>query len=452
MLDFICYYYTKCDSIMLIPVMTVIIIIIITAVLIGGLLYILIERRQKIQRSIMDLITVMSTKKEVIIVVDGQILVNPGGYGLNFVVLKRKTPIKVKDIRSFSICCSPSEIQNLAEYVDNMIGTDDIVIVGSRGSPFELVIRNDHANDLFIKTMKKLGMKKFEFTDYSNYVLIGSKQGDFYTEMLTDEIAYHPQFEIEKIFCRQNPFSAYPPKNYLFFDEKVLKDDTIIRCALERSSRATPSLDPSTRNKIGLVDNQCVFVDDSSLKAINRAKDDDRCLNGSGSIGALSLYQIAPLKQAVLVYEFPNYKGKVKELSWGEFQVNKEIFVGSIVIPKDYYVHFVYTPNKLRTLYGHIKEPSIPNLLNGKPLDMIAITKRYNNSVIFCDQENCFALPPGSHVLPPYLFLKINQVIVNQYTSHVILYSDVSFRDLVQEMKESGEVEFPKIVRAVKIK
>jgi hypothetical protein len=405
-------------------------------------------------RSIMDLITVMSAQKNTIIIVDGNILVNGGSYGLNVVVIERTYPLKVKEIVSFSICCSPLEVVKLEKYIEEKIGIDDLVIISSRGNPFQLVVRNNKVNDVLIRSLKKLGMRLYDFTDKSNYVLVGTKKGDFYSESLSNHIAYHPQYKIKKILCRQNPFSVYPPKNYLFFNDKVYPEEMVVRCALERSARATPAKKPNVRDKFGLVDGKCVFVDDNAVLSINDASDSNQCVNGMGSIGAISLYEIsAPNSEKVVeIFQFPNYKGMVKTFDWGTYGVPDEILAGSIRIPKDYFIHFVYNGNKLSTLFGPKNQATIESKNENSPLEMISITKRFDNSVIFCDKNNCFTLPPGSHVLSPFLFLRVNHIIISQYTAEVILYNDVSFRNIIQSLTQSGEVEFPKIVRAVKIK
>ena len=236
-------------------------------------------------------------------------------------------------------------------------------------------------------------MKLHEYTKRSNYVLIGSKKGDIYYEMLTEMTAHYPKIKITEVFCKKSPFSIYPPKKYIFFNEKVPPADTIIRCALERSARASPSINPLLRNKFGLVDNQCVVVDDNDVASANRAEKGDSCISGIGSRRDISFYSYERISSpSVLIYEEPFFKGKTLQLDWGEYAVNKELLVQSVDIPERYFVYLVYFPNILRTYHGPTKIDQIYNTWKGHQLQYLTVAYHHKNNVIFCDKENCFTM------------------------------------------------------------
>ena len=435
------------------------IIVIIIGTMIMGTMYLVHNKTYNITqiRNLLDLITVLASNDRATIVADGYTLVDTTEIGLSVVVLTRSYPIYVKDIHLFNIQ-DIAQVFEFRAYVDLFLTPQDIVIIASCHNAFSWVIKRDRILDVLLSTLKKLGATQTNFRTFSNYVLIGSKDNKIYSEMLDTPIAYHPQFQITQSFCKQNPDNIYPPKSYLFFTKKVPDDEALIRCALERSARSTPAHYPSRKNKFALGDNDCILIENKNMNILNNnTANSDDCFDGVGSLGSISLYELKKVHNVniqVQAFEFIDYGGQSRIINNDEYQVNKNLIISSIKIPASYYVHFSYINNrdiKLVTLYGPSQTPIIKQLEGNYKLDKVLVTHKYPNSVIFSDGHNCFVLAPGSYILPNYLYMYVNYVIISQYTVQVVLFRDISFKDIIQTLTTSGQVTYPKITRAIKI-
>ena len=102
-------------------------------------------------------LTIMSSNKRAIVIIDKKIVLETGENGLNFIVFSRtKHKLILKYIQSFDIGCCRNNIIDMVNFIDK-ISVNDITIVVSRGLSFKIFSNKyDKTAQLGIKSLKFL--------------------------------------------------------------------------------------------------------------------------------------------------------------------------------------------------------------------------------------------------------------------------------------------------------
>lgn len=401
-------------------------------------------------------LTIMSTQKQAIVIGNNHVLLDGGGSGLNFLVFTRQSVLNLDQVVSFSINCCVDEINKMINFLRSIKG-DEIIIIVSKAIPFKLLLRHTDLFTQFVVEMKKFGMTKWNFTEDSNYIFIGTKKGDLLFEKISEKTAYYPDYEIIQHYCQKNPANIYPPSEYIFFNELVPYEETVTRCLLEASARNADSF--------GIVEGRiCIPLTKDNMTSMLSMPRDSDCLNGEGAKGSMDIYQFNKVTshfdmmtnktEGVYFYQLPYYTGVMKYLLQGEHITNVE--VRSLVVPEDFIVYFVHKNAIVYDIYG----PKKLTNFNPPTFDKVVVSRHYQNNVVLCNGLRggiCVSLGPGSHLLPPYFFLKYKTVKMSPVTRKVELYAGASLDNLIDEITTyDGEpdlnvVPFPKYIRSIRI-
>lgn len=382
-----------------------------------------------IKNGFLDKLTVMVNQKQVTVVLNKYVIYNTNhepNQDVNVLIFNSD---KLKEKKSFCIN-NTDAIETMLTYLEN-IKTDRIIIT-VRSVQF-LLLQTILFNR-FVEIMKKFGMKKWNFTNYSNYLLIKDNNRIF--EDINDNSVSYPELNIAKYMCKKNPDNLYPDKNYIFFNDKVDPQETINRCFLEASSVG--------KTNFALWKNSCILLDGfGDLNELNKMSDSSNC--GEYNNDDLSVYLTELENDHIVGYDAI---GTSYDFVEGE---NEIINIVSINVPKNYYVYLIKNNELVKALY------SSTNDLSNYKYDKIVVNKHRPNNVIVSDTENnYFTYHPGTYILPSYFFRKINFVKLSPNTQKLILYNDVSHNNQIQLFDDNNRndndftaVNYPRYVRSI---
>ena len=403
---------------------------------------------------IIDKITIMSSAKKAIIVIDKNIVLNATDDGLYVVIIRRNYRIMIRGIQFFSIRCK-CNVSDIINYINKLTNDDDILIILSKGRAFEYVKK--YKLDKLFNSLMDFGTKdltKENFNEYTNFIFIGSRKGDINYKVVSNNTVFFPHIELNTQECKYNPMSIYAPKNYLFFTELVDNDEFKTRCGMEANIRGL--------NKFSIVDDKCIPLTETDYETILLSKNSDQCFNGVGNRFSMNVYKfdkISGLNKVIKTTEkyIDNviaYEGiNQKLLNEGIYtkENNDQILaeITEIYVPNNYFI-YITTQKKLMTYQGPIRI----NNLNNLSIIKLEIRKIKSNSVIFCSSDKvCYILGPGKYTLSPDLFRIIRFVNVRINVDKVLIYNDLGFKDLVEELIGSKIhiVKYPRHVRSIEI-
>lgn len=424
-------------------------------------------------------LAITSSRERIIVTLKGKLVYDECDYGLNIILIRRsENMLKIEALFKYDTESSYNDIKLFTELLEQ-IGNNDIIVIIGKAYGFNLFKYNNSVITNATRAMKNIGGKICKFDEHTNYILITSKKGDIYYETASNEPVYFPNPNIISEECYNNPTTLYPKKDYIFYNKGAFIYDAKKSCAMEALIEGNYGF--------GIINNECVIISSKDyrdkIRAMNR---NSKCNNGFGSRHTVSVYTFNKTgvndksidkskRDGIIFFNRNNLQGTRGLLGDGDYSKyfwNNILFsIKSFIVPDKYIVNVIDQFNRLYTITG----PRIINNLREINKDVNRFTeflvqKINPNSVVFCDdkntQTNCFALTPGRHQLPPYLFLKINQIKLSAVTSRVILYNDITFSSVLMDidrtnipnqpnLKKTGETIFnidnPKIVRAVEI-
>ncbi len=403
---------------------------------------------------ILNYITIMSSWKQNTIIISEYPVLTRTDCTINIVVIDTQAPrANFQDAISFKIC-SRKNIIKMFWYLDNL-STDKLVIISVCGRPFNSLINLGIPLEILQSKLKRLGATRTDFKHKSNYIFISlEKQAIF--EEISDEPLFYPKIEITYKDCKINPANTFPPQKYLFFNDKVFNDETVLRCATEASARSA--------QQFGVIDHDC--IDLGTKKAIDSVAimdSSDQCVDGVGNSYYLSVYGFKKLfstnntlntnQGGLYTFYLPNLKIPAQFMIPGEYKVEKHS-VKSFILAEDHYAYLIDS-NKQKII-KYSKGPLIENNITDI-FDTIYVSKYTQYDSIFCDNNSiCFTYARGSYMLPPYFYLKITTVTQADTTESITLFETPNFTDPITSLRKElltniYTVEFPKIIRAIKI-
>jgi hypothetical protein len=171
---------------------------------------------------------------------------------------------------------------------------------------------------------------------------------------------------------------------------------------------------------------------------------------------------------SVTLYSEANFQGVINYLSEGEYIGDRfdghNILrtIGSIKIPANFYVaiteqskeafkHHYITDNGTCTK-TYVGPTEINRFNKFRKVVAINIGRSKPSSAILCtDGGRCFVYDSGKHTLLPNMSMTVTDVTLNDQVSKVNLYSDWSFKNLVQSFTQNGSVQYPVIIRGVEV-
>lgn len=409
-------------------------------------------------------LTIMSSNKRAIIIIDKKIVLETGDNGLNFVVFSRtKHKLILKYIQNFDIGCCRNNIIDMVNFIDK-ISVNDITIVVSRGSPFKIFSNKyDKTAQLGIKSLKFLGCKTEIFRQDDNYLLVTSKLGDVYYEIISPNPIYFPYINIIKKECRINPGNIKYPDQYIIFNDKSYDVDKMTKCSMEANIRGY--------NKFGIVNDYCVpMSDDEYNNNFKTMRLSHNCIMEEGGDNYMTGYEMETIystnvllnnrEHGIIFYELFDNEGDKFILNEGTYEAiefNRQQ-INSIYIPYSFFLFIIKGTDKI-SFYGPLKI----NLTNVHKkyfdsFDTIIIQKHYDGNAVICGKYNnkqiCLTYGKGTHIMYPKLFFKILYVNLANGVTKLSLYGDIHSRDLVEDFTKIGsksiyKVKYPRIVRSI---
>lgn len=406
-------------------------------------------------------LSIMSSNKRAVVVIDKEIIYDDNVDGLLCIVLDRSNSIVLKYKQEFHTGCCRNQILNCMAFLDE-INKNDIIIIVSSGDAFKLLsYSTDNTTKLFKERIKGIS-KTNVFREKDNYILVTSKLGDVYYELISPEPVYYPWVNITKKTCKINPGNIKYPEKYIIFNDKTTMPDTLMKCAIESNMRGY--------GKFGIQGNYCIPMSDNDYyDKFNFMKDVDNCFYGLGGDNSISGYEIMKHytnenivdSRGVVFYELPNFEGRNFVLDEGIYESEEFNRKGiqSINIPYSYFV-FLVKGNEIIPFYGPIKI-NLTNfqIKNINEIDTIIIQKHNDTNAMVCafykNKQICMTFGPGIHTIYPKLFFKILQVNMNK-ANNVELYGNFNSTDLIDnyDRVRDGQfikVKYPRIVRSIKV-
>lgn len=405
-----------------------------------------------------NIIAYVSARKYIIYYRGEQILNKESPQDNIYIVVIDRKKLKIKDFRMFNLIkncdrdeliqsvCKEGGTETLMEYIKKL--KKEIILILIRGEVFGCIKKNKELKRILIK----LGMRWRNFTERSNYILLGSCVRDIHYEIESEKPVYFPFFTIVEAECRKNPTTIYPLKKNIFFDDVVFEDDRITRCALESIKEGVRSF--------GLTGNKCVPITEKKWKQVYMGMPVGRCKldnkNHEGMRGYRIRLSSGTSEDGVRII----IKGSHHILGEGYYEEKEIIRVEKMDIPEEYIVN-IYTIKKggmERKTETHVGPTEI---LLKYPRKMM-IQKRRRNSTVFCDADEkgrCYVLNPGRHIIPPFMYIKVTNIELGQGIKKVYLYGDTSFLSIIDVIKEKEgilrrrliKMTSPKVVRSVEI-
>jgi hypothetical protein len=400
----------------------------------------------------------MSTDGKAIVIVNKNIILDGGQPGLNFIVLSnsgfavkhsKNFDINCCTILSKAVCCA-SEINNMMEFIKGL-GTDDIIIIVSKGATFNVLSnsKNSISKDA-IKMLQSIGAQIKVFREFDNYMLITSKSGHVHYELYSPEPIYFPSVSIIKEDCRINPENIKYPKEYVIFNDKKYGGDKRTKCAMEAIMRGY--------NKFGIIGDHCIPMTNVNYSDYKSMQDSDTCIFGEGNVDANSMsgYTIKRnVGQEQNGVTFYDKKGSNFTLNQGEYEAIEfnRVEIDSMSVPSNYFVFLI--KDIIIPFYGPMNAGlNIKHQKYFNDFNFIVIQKHLpGNAIIsasYGENQICMTFPRGQHILHPKLFLKVLYVRLG-FASKISLYGDIYRRDLIGDFygNEMIKVKFPRVIRSI---
>lgn len=383
---------------------------------------------------ILNNLYVISSFNRAVVTFKNNNIIGQGMDGLNIVF--------IGDIgaHSFTRYYDPSDPLQYEMLLKLKILHNGYLIISARGDPFR-----DLAGDISL-FMKRLGSDIDYFPPHNNYILISQYTDNVlvtHYESISEDLIIYPLIYTNKIGCLYNPTSLKPFKNDIYYMNS--SGNRILSCALEAKSRGM--------NKFGLIDGECVPI----LKFNSNILKGSECVNGEGDRHYMSVYDINRYDinqdlEGVLLFETANFSGRKLLLTEGEHTnplggVNNSLTVARSIIMNNKYIFCGITDkNRIISFRGPIKK-NINNFFK-----IINIMRIRDSSVIFYGNNVIYAYDIGRTEIPPYLYTKVNKVILGKDIKRLILYAGFNFSRVIENRTFSGSIEYPKIVRSIEIR
>lgn len=420
---------------------------------------------QDIMTQFYNILTIMSSNKKAVVVINKNIILDGGKDGLNFIVFSRGDKLILKYIQGFDIGCCRNEMIDMIKFIEN-INQKDVVIIVSKGDPFKIFSNKlDKTAQLAIKSLKNLGARTKIFREKDNYLLLTSILGDIYYEDIGPEPLYFPYVNVIKKDCRINPANIKYPEKYVLFNDKSYDTDKMKKCAMESHMRGY--------DKFGLYKDYCIpMSDDQYYKSFEYMPESENCMFNEGNNNEITGYHIETInsydrlidnkKHGIIFYELHDFKGTNFVLNEGVY-LNQEINrqrISSIYVPYKYFLILI-KDDDIIPFYGPIKV----NLTGFHQkyfddFDTIIIQKHHPNNTVLCANYNnkqvCMTYDKGIHIFHPKLFLKIIYITLGDNVKKLSLYGNIASSDLIENVDrdidgKSVKIKFPRIARSVKI-
>jgi len=379
----------------------------------------------------------MSAEGKAVITYKNNNIIGNGNIGLNFVFLSNIYS------NNFYVYHDPSDILQYNDMINMKILHDGYLIVSARGDPFRNL-----AGD-FSEFMKNIGSNIDNYSANSRYILISQFKNNriiTHFESISKDTITYPIIYTKNIGCYHNPTSLKPYKHNIFFSNK--DNDMIKSCSLEAVSRGY--------YKFGIIDRECIPI--KSDRDLDRdLLKGSECVNGKGDLYYMSVYNVNKYNmeekvEGVVLFESEKFSGKKLLLTEGEHTnpfggVDNKIDNFRSVIIGDNYIFFGVTED------GFIKSFSGPKRMHiNNRMEIINVMRKKSSSVILSSNEGEYVVDIGRTQLPPYMYVKVNRVLLGSSVKRIILYSGFDFTNVIENRTFSGRISYPKIIRSVEIK